>query len=223
MKRKRQASWGLGHCSGTVAGCMTGRQGIDGAAATEAPPVGGPAGGVGEWGMGNLQLLPAQAQASSRPSKRKLELWKQNKFFHQAAAGSPIKTPDRHLLVPRTMSSDGKPSLALVRGPPRNRRGLLARFRIIFLFPCFVVNTSRITDHGIRRLLHPSSHPSRSSHLLHSFPFLAELAEPIRERAPTSNRQRPSPSLRLSPSPNPQPRPTLPHHLSSPCVIRNYG
>ena len=227
LKRKRQASWG------TAVALWQGadRASMGAAAATKAPPVGGP-GLVGCGGMGNL----GRALASKCKKLHQLSQWKQQlKPTGPTSCGLANQNTRPRSACPNTasrqtangkrqsgqLSSDLKSNLALGPGPQETAGTCLARFRIIFLF-------SLSTHRGIRSTESPSSlilladrrftsHSETWSGARWSWSRSLSSAGPIRERAPTSNRQRPSPSLRLSPSPTPNPTPPGPIPSLPPC------
>ena len=98
LKRKRQASWG--HCSGTVAGCMTGRQGIDGAAPLQPLKPHRLVGRLAVWGNGEPPALASSPRPSSSSS------WscgsKTNSFIKQLRARQS-KHQTAICLFPRTI------------------------------------------------------------------------------------------------------------------------
>ena len=208
LKRKRQASWGQQRDCGRVHDRTTGHRWGCTAAATEAPPVGGPAGGVGEWGTSSSCKLP------KAKLKLKLELWKQNKFFHQAAAGSPIKTPDRDLLVPKNNCHLMASRASHLSEDPKETAGACLRdFGLFSCFPC-----QHITDHGSPNTEAPSIPPPSSSSLIACYSQLpvsggASLSQSERgQRPPIGSDPLPPCGCPLLQTPNPAP--PCPIHLS---------
>ena len=236
MKRKRQASWG------TAVALWQGadRASMGAAAATKAPPVGGP-GLVGCGGMGNL----GRALASKCKKLHQLSQWKQQlKPTGPTSCGLANQNTRPRSACPNTasrqtangkrqsgqLSSDLKSNLALGPGPPRNRRDLPCA--ISDYFPIFLVDTSRNTEYGVSLI----PHPSRRSQIHESQRDMVRRAmelEPELELCWANQREgtdlQSAATLSLpaavpfssSQTPNPQPCPTTHPHAISPPSMRD--